>query len=167
MECILLRHGIAEDREAWRGPEIERPLTKEGVQKTRKALAGLKNLQIQPTHLLSSPYTRAWQTAELVTETFNPDLSIQVCEELVFHRSPAELFPILAKLPKNSCVICVGHEPHLGETAGVMIFGKTADTLSLKKAGACGVEFIGKPQAGEGMLKWWLTPGQLRQLGKN
>ena len=80
---------------------------------------------------------------------------------------PADLFPVLAKFPKDSCVICVGHEPHLGEAAGVMIFGKTADTLSLKKAGACGVEFAGKPQAGTGMLKWWLTPSQLRQLRPN
>ncbi len=164
MDCILLRHGIAEDREVWKGPESERPLTKEGVQKTRKAVIGLKNLGIQPTHLLSSPYTRAWETAEIVAETFQLDAAIQVCEELLFHRSPADVFPVLAKIPKDSCVICVGHEPHLGEAAAFMIFGKTADSLSLKKAGACGVEFDGKPQAGKGMLKWWLTPGQLRQL---
>jgi phosphohistidine phosphatase len=164
MDCILLRHGIAQDREAWNGPESERPLTKDGVQKTRKAVAGLKSLGIRPTHLLSSPFIRALETAKIVAETFNPDTAIQVCEELLFHRSPTDLFPVLAKLPKDSCVICVGHEPHLGETAAYMIFGKTADSLSLKKAGACGVEFDGKPQAGKGMLKWWLTSGQLRQL---
>ena len=167
MDCILLRHGIAEDREVWKGPEEKRPLTKEGVRKTFKAVTGLKHLGIQPTHLLSSPYTRAWETAQIAAELFNVAADIQVCEELLFHRSPADLLPVLSKLPKDSCVICVGHEPHLGEAAGVMIFGKTADTLSLKKAGACGVEFSGKPQAGKGILKWWLTAGQLRQLRPN
>jgi len=167
MDCILLRHGIAVASEDWNGPESERPLTKEGIQKTRKAVAGLKNLGIQPTHLLSSPFTRALETAKIVAETFKLDPAIQICEELLFHRSPADLFPVLAKLPEKSCVICVGHEPHLGEAAAFMIFGKTADSLSLKKAGACGVEFQGKPHAGKAMLKWWLTPGQLRQLRPN
>ncbi len=164
MDCILLRHGIAEDREAWKGPESKRPLTKEGVRKTFKAVTGLKHLGIQPTHLISSPYTRAWETAQIAAQIFKVDEEIQVCEELLFHRSPADLFPVLAKFPKESCIICVGHEPHLGETAGVMIFGKTVDSLSLKKAGACGVTFEGKPQSGKGLLKWWMTPRQLRQL---
>ena len=107
MDCILLRHGIAEDREVWKGPESERPLTKEGVQKTRKAVAGLKNLGIQPTHLLSSPYTRAWETAEIVAETFNSDITIQVCEELLFHRPfPPEQIYCLPRRP-------VGHSPVL------------------------------------------------------
>ena len=88
MDCILLRHGIAEDREVWEGPEKERPLTKEGIRKTFKAVTGLKHLGIQPTHLLSSPYTRAWETAKIVAETFKLDADIQVCEELLFHRAP-------------------------------------------------------------------------------
>ena len=164
MDCILLRHGIAEDREIWKGSESKRPLTKAGIRKTFKAVTGLKHLGIQPTHLLSSPYTRAWETAHIAAEIFKLDMEVQICEELLFDRSPAELMPVLAKLPKDSCVVCVGHEPHLGEAAGVMIFGKAADSLSLKKAGACGVEFAGKPEAGTGRLLWWLTPAQLRQL---
>lgn len=164
MDCILLRHGIAVACEDWHGPESERPLTKEGVQKTRNAVAGLKQLGIQPTHLLSSPFTRAWETAEIVAQTFKLDSAIQVCEGLLFHRSPADLIPVLGKLPEESCVICVGHEPHLGQAAALMIFGKPADTLSIKKAGACGVTFHGKPRAGRGSLNWWLTPRQLRQL---
>lgn len=166
MDCILLRHGIAVACEDWNGPESERPLTKEGIQKTRKAIAGLKQLGITPTHLLSSPFTRAFETAKIVAETFHLGQNIQVCEELLFDRSPADLFPVLGKFSEPSCVICVGHEPHLGQTAAMMIFGKKAEGLSLKKAGACGITFEGKPNVGGGMLRWWLTPSQLRQIRK-
>ena len=113
MDCILLRHGIAVACEDWNGPESERPLTKEGIQKTRKAIAGLKQIGIKPTHLLSSPFTRALETAEIVAEMFHLDPDFQVCEELLFHRSPVDLFPVLGKFPEPSCVVCVGHEPHL------------------------------------------------------
>ena len=166
MDCILLRHGIAVDCEDWNGPESERPLTKEGIQKTRKAIAGLKQLGINPTHLLSSPFTRALETAEIVAETFALDPDFQVCEELLFHRSPVDLFPVLGKLPEPACVICVGHEPHLGQTAAMMVNGKKSDGFSLKKAGACGIHFEMKPVVGAGTLRWWLTPSQLRQMRK-
>lgn len=166
MDCILLRHGIAVACEDWNGPESERPLTKEGIQKTRMAITGLKQLGIKPTHLLSSPFKRALETATLAAETFDLDPDIQICEELLFHRSPIDLLPVLENFSAESRVICVGHEPHLGQAAAMMVFGKKTEGLSLKKAGACGIAFEGKPLIGIGVLQWWLTPKQLRKIGK-
>jgi phosphohistidine phosphatase len=70
----------------------------------------------------------------------------------------------LASLPPDACVICVGHEPHLGDTAGSMLFGKAAAGLTLKKAGACLIRFAEGAKPGRGILEWWLTAGQLRAL---
>jgi phosphohistidine phosphatase len=164
MDCLLFRHGIAMDREDWDGPEAQRPLTSKGVEKTREVVAGLLTLGIIPTHVFSSPFTRALETARIVRDTSRLRGEVQIVDELLPDAPPDKLFPILGSLPEHSRIVCVGHEPHLGEAAGVMVFGKPAGGLSLKKAGVCCVRFEHAPRPGQGMLRWWLTPSQLRRL---
>jgi len=166
MESILFRHGIAVDHEKWDGPDSQRPLTARGSEKTRQAAAGLVHLEIVPTHVLTSPYLRARETAKLVREALEFKTEIQVCDELLPTAPPDKLLVLLNSLPQDACVICVGHEPHLGEAAGLVLFGEPVPGLSLKKAGACSLYFDGAPKAGTGMLRWWLTPSQLRTLAK-
>ncbi|GJL62845.1 MAG: phosphohistidine phosphatase SixA [Nitrospirales bacterium] len=166
MKCILLRHGIAVAAEDWNESDGTRPLTREGIKKTQKAIEGLLLLDCQPTHLLSSPYVRARETAEIVHEVFNLQEPIHLYEELVFHHPPTIIFPILTKFSEEANAICVGHEPHLGQLAALMISGRYIPGLSLKKAGACAIQFEEKPKIGHGRLEWWLRPAQLRQLSK-
>lgn len=167
MECILFRHGIAMDREEWKGPDSQRPLTAKGAAKTRQAAAGLVRQGITPTHVVSSPYVRARETAKLVRDAFGVREEIQVCDELLPDSPPDKLLVLLSSLPQDACVICVGHEPHLGEAAGLILFGEPVPGLSFKKAGACSFHFDSAPKAGRGVLKWWLTPSQLRGLRKD
>ena len=164
MNCILFRHGIAVSCEDWNGPESERPLTKEGLNKTRKAVEGLYQIEGNLTHLLSSPFKRALETAQILQEVYAFSPKIQVCQELLFDHSPTDILPVLTILPQDSCVICVGHEPHLGQLAAHMVSGRNIPGFSLKKAGACAIQFEEKPRMGQGGLKWWLPPAQLRQL---
>lgn len=164
MECILFRHGIAVERADWGGEEALRPLTPEGVKKTRKGLAGLRRLGVRPTHIFSSPLARALQTAQLARKAFGMRDEITVQNELLPDAPPADLLTVIASLPGDACVICVGHEPHQGTVASVMVFGKPTAGLSLKKAGGCSIRFDGKPRAGRGTLTWWMTPAQLRTL---
>ncbi len=166
MKCILLRHGIAVSRDDWKGPDSERPLSKEGFHKTRQAIEGLRQIADRPTHLLSSPYRRALETAQLAEDIFELGEVMEVCPELVFTHSPNHVFPILSKYPETSCILCVGHEPHLSQLAAMMISGRFLPGLSLKKAGACTIGFVETPLIGHGCMEWWLTPAQLRQLGK-
>jgi phosphohistidine phosphatase len=166
MDCILFRHGIAVEPDEWKGPESQRPLTPKGAEKTAEAAAGLASLGVKATHLLSSPLVRAVETAKLIREALPGKLEVRLCDELVPEAPPDKLFPVLAALPEDACVVCVGHEPHLGATAGVMLFGQAVPGLALKKAGAGCVRFDGAPQSKQGRLRWWLTPWQLRHWGK-
>ena len=69
MILYIVRHGIAVDRTDPKSPpEPERPLTAKGVQKTRSAALGLKELGVKPDVLITSPYVRAAQTAEIFAE---------------------------------------------------------------------------------------------------
>ena len=164
MNCLLLRHGIAVSSEEWNGSERERPLTNEGITKTEQVAAGLKRIGMKPTHLLCSPLIRTQQTAEIAKEALQIKATIQLCPELVYDQSPMLLFPILQSLPQDAFVMCVGHEPHLGQTATLMIFGKTSSGLSVKKAGGCLISFDGNVGVGRGNLEWWMAPAQLRAL---
>ena len=164
MNCLLLRHGIAVSSGEWNGSERERPLTKEGINKTEQVAAGLKRIGMKPTHLLCSPLIRTQQTAEITKEALQITATIQLCPELVYDQSPMLLFAILQRFPKDAFVMCVGHEPHLGQTAALMIFGKNSSGLSVKKAGGCLISFDGNVGVGRGNLEWWMAPAQLRAL---
>ena len=166
MECILFRHGIAVPCEDWNGQESQRPLTQEGIKKTRKAAEGLLQLGLKPTHLLSSPFTRAIQTAKLLNEAFEIKKEIPTYDELLSGAHPEKIIPVLHTFSSESCVICVGHEPHLGNLAAVMLGARTLGGFSLKKAGACSIGLEDGIRPGRGHLIWWLTPAQLRQLRK-
>jgi phosphohistidine phosphatase len=166
MRCLLFRHGIAVSPEDWKGKESERPLTQEGHDKTRRAAEGLRRLNLQPTHILCSPFTRTRETAGIVREMLSRQADIRLCPELVFDQSPLLVFPILQEYPQDATVFCVGHEPHLGQTAALMLFGQGCPGLSLKKAGGCLIGFEGNVKPARGFLEWWLPPAQLRLLGK-
>lgn len=166
MDCYLFRHGIAVGRDEWAGPDEERPLTHGGADKTCEALRGLLRLDVAPTHLWSSPYVRANETAELARDVLTIRGEIRIVHDLTPDADPEKLLPLLADLPPDAAVLCVGHEPHLSAAAGVMLFGMPVPALSLKKAGACCIRFDDRPAPRSGSLRWWLMPNQLRRLGK-
>jgi len=62
-------------------------------------------------------------------------------------------------------VLCVGHEPHLGFAAAVLLTGKPSQAFPFKKAGACLIELSIPVKPGRGVLRWWLPPSQLRLMG--
>ncbi len=166
MDCILFRHGIAVDWREWHKEDASRPLTDKGIKKTRSAARGLVRLGVSPTQILCSPYLRTRQTADIVKETLGCAEQPQPCAELRSDASPEDFLNALASFSEDDCVLCVGHEPHLGHTAGTMLLGQSVAGLSFKKAGACCIRFHGKPRHGNGVLQWWLEPAQLRKLAK-
>jgi len=166
MRCILFRHGIAVEWHDWQGDDRTRPLTKEGIEKTTKAAKGLLQLGVLPTQLLCSPFTRTQQTAKIAKDVLGFSEDPQLCPELLSEASPDHFVKFLSSFSREDIILCVGHEPHLGFTAGVMIYGQPVSGMSLKKAGACSVYFEGTPRAGAGVLEWWLPPAHLRRLGK-
>ncbi|MDH4304846.1 MAG: histidine phosphatase family protein, partial [Nitrospira sp.] len=81
MECILFRHGIAVEPDEWEGPEENRPLTDKGKKRTRQAARGLAVLGCEPTHLFTSPFVRAYDTARLLRAAICPTLKLETKEE--------------------------------------------------------------------------------------
>ena len=166
MDCLLLRHGIAVERDEWEGSDADRPLTERGAKRVAQAAAGLSRLDVQPTHVLSSPLIRTIETAKIAHRSLRVRTAVRIVDELMPDASPNRLLSILHDLPPESCVLCVGHEPHLGTVASVLLSGRASVSFPLKKAGACLIELSIPAKPGRGVLRWWLTPDQLRTIGK-
>ena len=166
MDCVFVRHGIAVAREEWEGKDVDRPLTEKGKRRVREVAAGLRRLDVRPTVIYASPARRAVETAQLLHGLLARLSLMQLRDELLPDAPPNRLLSILHNLPPDSCVICIGHEPQLGMAASVLLSGRASASFPLKKAGACLIELSIPAKPGRGVLRWWLTPGQLRAIGK-
>ena len=164
MELVFLRHGLAVDREEWKGEDEPRPLTAEGVERTKEVVRGLRALKVRPNVILSSPLLRARETAEIAKKGLSSDAKVELVDELTPSAAPDRLIARLADLAGKPVVLCVGHEPHLSTTTSAMVSGKIAASLEMKKAGACCIRFTGIPKAGAGTLLWLLPPKVLRLI---
>ncbi len=163
MELLIIRHGPAGERADWRltgRPDSERPLTKDGRRKARAASRGLRELVDGVDLVVSSPWTRAAQTAELAAEALGA--KVVTLDALVPDHPYAETLAWL-KTRKEKRIALVGHEPHLSGLASWMMTGQTRPVLSLKKCQALLLK-LKKTQAGSGMLTWSVLPRQLRAL---
>lgn len=166
MDCVFVRHGIAVEREEWAGKDADRPLTEEGRRRVRQVAAGLRQLAVRPTVIYASPARRAVETAKLLHDLMARASLMELREELLPKASPADLLRLLLSCSSEPCVICVGHEPQLGMAVSLLLSGRASDSFPLKKAGACLIELSAPVKPGRGVLRWWMSPGQLRAMGR-
>lgn len=162
MRLVVFRHGLAQDRDDPRSPpDPERRLTPKGVKRTRQAAKGLRALGVAPDAVLSSPYRRARETADLAVDVLRLDLRVVETEALLPESSPANLVRVLQTI-RADVVLVAGHAPHV-DRAVARLLGSGAPFTALKKAGAACLE------SGRGRrwrLLWLLDPDALRLLGK-
>lgn len=158
MKLILVRHGIAEERDKWSGSDDTRPLTREGRTRMEQVSAGLRRFLPYFDAIYSSPLTRARQTAEILLETYNVSLNrLELSEDLRPEADPKKFISTIDYSLNH--VLAVGHEPHLGDLAG-FILGSNRN-LPFKK-GAIGCFELSSPP--HGTLVWFLPPRLLRSI---
>lgn len=166
MELYIVRHGIAIDREDPKcPPDPERYLTEEGIEKTKKVAKGVAALGAAPDLLLSSPYVRAWQTAEIFATALDYSKGkIRKTDHLLPGAEPAALFRELAKEKDASVVFIFGHGPNVDDVLATAL-GVKHHVSSMKKAGVALLELKRvSPPSGE--LVWLGTPKLLKNSGK-
>jgi phosphohistidine phosphatase len=163
MRVIFFRHGPAGQRDAARWPDDGlRPLTPKGIRRTRLAAAGLRRLEPGIELIVTSPLTRAVETAELLKEQF-AGVEIETLDLLAPGASLRRLVESVAAHNAHPTVALVGHEPDLGKLVGMLLFSAPSP-IALKKAGACSIEFSAEVRPGAGQLLWFLPPRVLRRL---
>lgn len=166
MEIYVVRHGIAIDREDPKcPPDPERYLTEEGIEKTKRVAAGVAALSATADVLLSSPYVRAMQTAEIFATALDyPKQKIRQTDLLLPGAEPTLLFRELAKDKHHSTLFIFGHAPQLDDVIATAL-GSKHHMTSLKKAGVALLE-LKRVSPPNGQLVWLATPKLLRRSGK-
>ena len=162
-ELYLIRHGIAEERgDAW-PDDAKRPLTDEGTERMRKAARGLVRLGVKFDAVLTSPFVRTRQTAEIVATAYEERPPIVAVESLAPGGSIQSVLSDLERQARRSRVAIVGHEPGIGELAARLAGARYP--IEFKKGAVCRIDVKTFP-AGPGKLRWFVTSKVLRLMRK-
>ena len=148
MAIILVRHAEAEDR-ALGTPDPERRLVPAGRRAARATGRALAALKVEPQCVVTSPYPRASETAELVAG----ELGVPVAEDSALLGVEAgDLAGLIERHGEE--LLLVGHDPDFSE----LVQSLTGTRVSFPKAGAAMID----PIAGtRGELRWFLRPRAL------
>lgn len=176
MDVILVRHAVAMDREEAKGRGLldrDRPLTDKGQWRMRRVARGLSKCIPDVSTLITSPFRRALETAEILQRQFK-GTKLSETDALLPEADPTELAQLLAERsaqldrPRSGArvapPIVVGHEPHLSSWMSWALTGETSSSFELRKGGACLLRFEAAPGPRLGRLLWLLTPAVLRRL---
>jgi phosphohistidine phosphatase len=166
MNLYLLRHGIATEPEmAGFKPDSERSLTAKGKNRLRTAARAIVELNLSFDLILSSPFRRAKQTAEIIAKYFKLREKLAFSDDLTPAGNPRLLIQQLNHFrpePKN--ILLVGHEPYLGQLIALLAGGNTSLEIDFKKGGLCKLEAEFLLYGRCAKLVWLLTPRQMELL---
>jgi phosphohistidine phosphatase len=155
MQVHLLRHGTAEDIQAG-GSDFARKLTPAGREEVRHTIECARPA-MAPTLILTSPFARAMETAEIAAAVVSYTGNIVRTEALVPNASPDLVWQEIRSRPDESQILLAGHEPLLSQLTAYLLNCPTLQ-VDVRKATLVRIDidrFAGKPC---GVLKWFLPP---------
>ena len=162
MEIYILRHGIAVNRGTpGYKKDSDRTLTPEGEEKVHQIAKAMLAMDVKFDLILSSPYLRSKQTAQLVAAELDEEITLT--DLLTPDGNPLELIRELND-EKPQSVLLVGHEPYLSGLISVLVTGESNAAIELKKGGLCKLSADRVAYGQCATLNWLLTPKQLRSL---
>lgn len=151
MNIYLIRHGEAEKASGSK-KDFDRALTSDGEKKIRIAAAGWKQLVPEFSHIISSPLTRAVQTAEIIAEVYKFTNKIIVDKRLTFG-SRSEDVANLVNENQGTDIALVGHEPDFSEHVSKFICASMVN-VDFKKGMIAKISFDGKAKLHRGVLEF-------------
>jgi len=167
MNIYIIRHAIAVDRGT---PEYEddsqRPLTDKGKKKMRQIARGLFALGVDFDLILSSPYVRAKETAEILAEVLKTKTALAFSENLIPMGDPDLLIAEMNEKYNVNSIALVGHEPHLSALISLLVSDNASLDMTLKKGGVCRLSADDLHHNRKAALEWLLTPGILVEIGE-
>ncbi len=131
VEIYILRHADAEAHD--NGCDRERALTNKGREQARRVGRFMCKHELVPDCILSSPFARSWQTAEIVCEEAGLD-DPTLADWLSAGVLAADAIRELTAYQRFPDVLIVGHQPGLSELIAVLIGLPNSDQLQVRKA---------------------------------
>jgi phosphohistidine phosphatase len=134
----LFRHAKAQSKDIG-VPDFERTITDKGRRVTREMAQRAREKQIIPDLLISSPASRAIETACIVADVYGWEPDVIRTEALLYDASDGEsLFDMVQGLDADQrSVMVFGHNPTFNEFASAMIPDFSGNISKSGVVGAC------------------------------
>lgn len=156
MELYILRHGIAEDSSAT-GRDEDRQLTPEGRKKLREVLRMASRAGVAPSLILTSPYTRAVQTARIAAEEWKVGREIVPSKTLVPDARPEEVWWEIRNHREEPQVLLASHNPLCAQLTAHLLDCPNL-LIDFKKGAIVRIDFDEFGSRPRGVLRWMLVP---------
>ena len=164
MNLYLMRHAVAAEPDE-NIEDNQRPLTAKGLKKLGKIARNLEKLELEFDLILTSPYLRARQTAEVVAE------ALAIKKKQIIKSENLTPLGFADKLVEeiHACgavenLLLVGHEPFLSQLVGMLLVGDASLGIEMKKAGLCKLSVEQLSYGRCARIEWLLTPAQLTAI---
>jgi len=156
MEIYLLRHGAAE-RNASSGRDADRRLTEEGIAAVTEVVARARQAGFNPSLILTSPYTRALETATLAARFVAYDQEILTTTALTPESTPEEAWAELRVYGDQASVLAVTHEPLVSALASWML-GSARTEIEFKPGAMVRIDIETVTAKPRGVRRWTIVP---------
>ncbi len=156
MELYLLRHGLAEERSST-GQDSDRALTTEGVAGLERVLTLAHRAGVRPSLILSSPYTRAVQTAGLASRELEYEGKILRSAAFAPDSSPFRAWEEVRTHPGEGSILIAAHEPLLS-SAVAWLAGSTRVMVRFVPAAMVRIDFESLGAHPAGVMHWMISP---------
>jgi phosphohistidine phosphatase len=163
VNLYLIRHAIAEE-ESPSGEDSQRELTDKGAKKMRLIAKGLRTLGVEFDLIVSSPYVRAMQTAEILSDVFKKKKFV-LSDHLMPAGDPNLLIAEINEKHTVDSLAIVGHEPYLSNLVSLLVADGAPVEMTFKKGGVCYLSTDDLHHTHKATLEWLLTPGVLVEIG--
>ncbi len=164
MKAYIVRHGDAVDiGDTSVETDDDRFLSSKGEKRTAEIAQVLANMGCAPQRIVTSPLTRAVQTAEILARYVQTKKSLRTDDILGPGIDTDDVVEWIATLKLKS-VMLVGHNPALVYLIAALVSKSGDAQVELKKSGACCVSFDRKVKRGGGCIEWLLQPKQLETI---
>ena len=157
MELFLVRHAEAVERSDTLQEEV-RWLTAKGRKLMQKAAARLHKKSIRPARIITSPLTRAVQTAELLMAELGKHTELIADSRLTPDSTLEAALELLQQCKELPRVVLVGHEPLLSALASALLQRELRGDLG--KASCLALELRAKPGKAAKFLWYQPTTGK-------
>ncbi len=165
MNLYIIRHAIAEEEDP-SGDDSQRALTDKGSRKMRQIAKGLRILGVEFDAILSSPYLRAQETAEILGDVFKMKKQIAFSDNLVPMGDPDLLIAEINEKYSVDSLAIIGHEPYLTTLISLLVGQGSPVDVELKKGGVCRLSADDLHHSHHATLEWLLTPGVLVEISE-
>ncbi|MDH4069712.1 MAG: phosphohistidine phosphatase SixA [Ignavibacteria bacterium] len=168
MDLYVLRHAIAvpHGTEGYER-DSDRPLTPRGARKMERIARGMKRLGVDIDVLLTSPFPRALQTAEIVHRVLKLKSDLVLTPHLAVGGDQEDLIrEIMDNHSARGSVMICGHEPSLSELIAVLLSGKPDMHVTMKKGGLCRLSVSQLVYGRSAVLEWMLPPRVLTRVAR-